>query len=127
LTINKAAQVAQPGDSIIVHAGEYRELVQPARGGTSDAVRIVYTAGAGEKVFVKGSERITNWVLQSGSMYKADVPNTLFGSRNPFSITISDPDGVFLPLKGTFFRILITNSNSGVGRVRDLKHIEPWI
>jgi hypothetical protein len=60
-------------------------------------------------------------------MYKADVPNTLFGSRNPFSITISDPDGVFLPLKGTFFRILITNSNSGVGRVRDLKHIEPWI
>ena len=40
LTINHATQVAQPGDSIIVHEGAYREWVQPARGGSSEATRI---------------------------------------------------------------------------------------
>ncbi|MEN3358005.1 MAG: hypothetical protein V7637_1987, partial [Mycobacteriales bacterium] len=32
-TINRAAELAQPGDSVVVHAGEYREWVRPRRGG----------------------------------------------------------------------------------------------
>ena len=36
-TINFAAQLAKPGDIIIVHAGTYREWINPARGGESDA------------------------------------------------------------------------------------------
>ena len=35
-TINQAAAVAQPGDTVVVHAGEYREWVRPRRGGLSD-------------------------------------------------------------------------------------------
>ena len=35
-TISCAARIAQPGDEIIVHAGVYRERVNPARGGESD-------------------------------------------------------------------------------------------
>jgi len=55
-TISAAAQVAQPGDVITVHAGVYRERINPPRGGESDAKRIVYQAARGEKVEIKGSE-----------------------------------------------------------------------
>jgi len=89
LTINKAAQVAQPGDSVIVHAGEYREWVQPARGGTSESARITYKAAPGEDVTIKGSERITTWQLQSGTVWKADIPDNFFGSYNPYTSTIA--------------------------------------
>ena len=39
-TIQHAADLAQPGDVITVHAGIYRERVSPPRGGTSDQKRI---------------------------------------------------------------------------------------
>jgi hypothetical protein len=88
LTINKAAQVMQAGDSVIVHAGEYREWVQPARGGSSESARITYKTAPGEIVQIKGSERITSWVLQSGNVWKADIPDAFFGSFNPFSMDV---------------------------------------
>jgi hypothetical protein len=59
-TINQAATLAQPGDIVTVHAGTYREWVKPARGGTSEADRIVYRVAPGEEVHIKGSERITS-------------------------------------------------------------------
>src|SRR5581483_10186307 len=51
----------QPGDTVLVHAGEYREWVQPRRGGLSATRRITYQAAPGEHVVVKGSERVTGW------------------------------------------------------------------
>ena len=35
-TISKAAQMASPGDTVIVHEGVYREQVDPKRGGLSE-------------------------------------------------------------------------------------------
>lgn len=61
LTIQRAAREAFPGDTVIVHEGEYREWVRPTRGGISDSCRIVYTAASGEHVVIKGSERIDCW------------------------------------------------------------------
>jgi hypothetical protein len=55
-TIQRAADLAQPGDTVTVHEGVYRERVNPPRGGHSDAIRIVYQAAPGEKVVIKGSE-----------------------------------------------------------------------
>ena len=55
-TIQRAADLAQPGDTVTVHAGVYRERVNPPRGGESDAKRIVYQAAAGQKVVITGSE-----------------------------------------------------------------------
>ena len=49
-TIQRAADLAQPGDTITVHEGVYRERVNPPRGGQSDAQRIVYRAAPGERV-----------------------------------------------------------------------------
>ena len=38
-TISRAAAIAQPGDTVRVHAGTYREWVDPACGGVSPASR----------------------------------------------------------------------------------------
>jgi alpha-N-arabinofuranosidase len=84
-TIAAAAQVAQPGDVIIVHAGTYRERVNPPRGGESDTKRIIYMAAEGEKVEIKGSEIVTNWVKVQEDTWKVTVPNSFFGSFNPYS------------------------------------------
>jgi len=84
LSIQKAADIAQPGDVITVHEGIYREGVNPPRGGTSDSERIVYLAAKGEKVEIRGSEIVKNWMKFSGTVWKAIVPNTLFTDYNPY-------------------------------------------
>lgn len=83
-TISAAARLAQPGDVITVHAGTYRERVTPPRGGESHAKRIVYQAAPGEKVIIKGSEVIRNWKRFQGSVWKVTLPNSFFGSYNPY-------------------------------------------
>jgi hypothetical protein len=89
-TINYAAQLAQPGDVITVHAGTYREWINPARGGESDAKRIVYQAASGEEVFIKGSEVITGWMKEKNQqgVWKVIIPNVFFGSYNPYQDSI---------------------------------------
>ncbi|MFT4166965.1 MAG: right-handed parallel beta-helix repeat-containing protein [Microlunatus sp.] len=87
-TINRAAALAQPGDTVVVHAGEYREWVQPQRGGLSNLRRITYTAAPGEHVVIKGSERITGWTRIEGAVWQVDVPNALFGDFNPYATEI---------------------------------------
>ena len=87
-TINQAAQVALPGDTVVVHTGVYRELVQPRWGGKSNTNRITYQAAPGEKVVIKGSEVITNWEpanLPGASVpvYRAVIPNSFFKEHNP--------------------------------------------
>ena len=84
LSINKAAAVAVAGDTIIVHEGEYREWVKPRNSGLSKLRRITYQAADGEKVIIKGSERIQNWEKVEGTVWKAVVDNQLFGEFNPF-------------------------------------------
>ena len=85
LTINKAASLAQAGDTIIVHAGEYREWVKPRNTGLSNTRRITYQAAEGEKVVIKGSEQIRDWEQFEGSIWKVVLPNDLFGEYNPYS------------------------------------------
>ena len=96
-TISAAAQVAQPGDVIIVHAGIYRERVTPPRGGESDTKRIIYRAAEGEKVEIKGSEIVTNWVKVQYDVWELTLPNSFFGRFNPYSDLIHgdwfDPKG----------------------------------
>lgn len=84
-TIQHAADVAHPGDTILVHAGIYRERVSPPRGGTSDTNRIVYEAAPGEKVVITGAEEAKHWVRVSGDLWKTTLPNTFFGNFNPYS------------------------------------------
>jgi len=89
-TINFAAQLAKAGDVITVHAGTYREWINPARGGESDTRRIVYIAAAGEKVEIKGSEVITGWKKEKGKegVWKVIITNSFFGNYNPYQDSI---------------------------------------
>jgi hypothetical protein len=89
LTINRAASAAVPGDTVLVHAGTYREWVKPVRGGTDENCRIVYRAAPGEEVFVKGSERITSWTREPTGIWKAELPNSFFGDYNPYALQVS--------------------------------------
>ncbi|PNR94324.1 right-handed parallel beta-helix repeat-containing protein [Petrotoga sp. 9PWA.NaAc.5.4] len=84
LTINKAAFIAMPGDTIIVHEGIYREWVKPKNKGLSNKRRIVYQAAKGEKVVIKGSERIQNWQHVEKNIWKCELPNSFFGNFNPY-------------------------------------------
>ncbi|WP_024747035.1 right-handed parallel beta-helix repeat-containing protein [Levilactobacillus namurensis] len=85
LSINRAAQVAQPGDTVLVHAGTYREWVDPKRGGLDDQHRITYQAVAGEHVILKGSEVVCDWQQVSPGIWKTAVANQVFGTFNPFA------------------------------------------
>lgn len=87
-TIGAAAARANPGDTITVHEGVYRERVSPPRGGTSDTSRIVYQAAPGERVEITGAEIVKGWVKVGGDVWKVEIPNTFFGRFNPYSDVI---------------------------------------
>lgn len=86
-TINRAAQAALPGDTVTVHAGTYREWVNPLNGGESEHKRILYRAADGEKVEIKGSELVTGWQKdkKAKGVWKVVLPNSFFGNYNPFN------------------------------------------
>lgn len=94
-TIQRAADLAQPGDVVTVRAGIYRERVNPVRAGLPGK-RITYQAAPGEHVVITGSEPVTHWVkldsfssssssLKPKDIWQATVPNALFGSFNPYT------------------------------------------
>ena len=83
-TISKAAEIAETGDKVIVHEGEYREWVKPNHSGYSNLSRIIYEAAEGEKVVIKGSERIQSWEKIEGSVWKVVLSNSFFGDYNPY-------------------------------------------
>ncbi len=96
-TIQRAAELAQPGDRITVRAGVYRERVNPPRGGLSNVRRIVYQAAPGERVVIKGSEVVRGWERVRGEVWRVSLPNTFFGPFNPYTNEIRgdwfDPRG----------------------------------
>ena len=98
--IQKAADVMQAGDTCLIRGGEYREKIIPPRGGISEEARITYKAYPGEMPVIKGSERVTGWVDQGGGVWRADLPDSFFGSakNNPYTLVaggacINNKDG----------------------------------
>jgi hypothetical protein len=83
-TIQHAANLAQPGDTVLVRGGVYREQVRPARSGTASA-RITFAAYAGERVTVSGANVVSGWSKHAGSVYKANQSWDLgFGNNQVF-------------------------------------------
>lgn len=84
-TIQHAAGLAQPGDVVTVHAGVYRERVDPPRGGTGENQRITYQAAPGERTVITGAEPLKGWTKVEHDTWKAVVPNSFFGAFNPYN------------------------------------------
>ena len=99
-TINRAAQLLQPGERVVIAAGTYRECVRPARGGTSPSRMISYEAAPGAKVYIKGSEVLKDgWQQEKVSesfngapgsgitTWRHELTNALFpDAYNPFAL-----------------------------------------
>lgn len=83
-TISRAAALAMPGDTVTVHAGIYREWVNPANGGT-ESERIVYESAGDGEVVITGAEPIPDWKDEGGGVWSAEVSNEIFAVRNPYS------------------------------------------
>lgn len=86
-TISQAAKIASAGDTVSVKDGVYREFVEVANSG-SGADKMITFRAAGSKVFVKGSDIVSDWVLVKGNIWKKT--NWLVNSQQVFA------DGVVL-------------------------------
>lgn len=96
-TISRAAALAMAGDTIIVHAGVYREWVNPSNGGTEEH-RIIYKSAGDGEVIITGAERISDWKSEGDSVWSTEIPNSIFSVRNPFEVELSGDwlfDGAF--------------------------------
>ncbi|AFL88061.1 Protein of unknown function (DUF1565) [Terriglobus roseus DSM 18391] len=120
-TINKAAQVLQPGERVVIAAGTYRECVRPMRGGTGATRMISYEAAPGAQVIVKGSEILKEgWEKESVAMgrgpqsgqvtaWQHELSGKLFpDAYNPFALASAPGDRSWLDTKsvdmGPYFR-----------------------
>ena len=82
--INDAAKIARPGDEVLVAPGIYREYVDPVNAGTEEAP-IIYRSTEPLGAVITGAEEIKSWLPYEGSMWMARIPNSLFGSYNPYT------------------------------------------
>src|SRR5687768_8382261 len=65
--IQRAASVAQPGDTVFVRAGTYRETVRPAKSGTETA-RITFKPYNNESVTISGADLVKSWSVNGGKV-----------------------------------------------------------
>ncbi len=87
-TIQEAANVAMPGDIVVVGPGVYREWVDPVTGGTEDAPITFHAQEAGQAV-ITGAEPLPKWTHVAGNIWTARVSNEIFQDRNPYTTLVS--------------------------------------
>lgn len=74
LTIQKAADVANPGDTVLVRGGTYHETVTLPRSGSVGAP-ITFAAFEGEQVTLSAGQLATGpWTSEGGGVYSTSLP-----------------------------------------------------
>ncbi len=86
--IQHAAEKARPGDTIRIHAGVYRERIDPPQGGESAECPLTFEAAGDGEAVICGSERVTHWCHEAGGIWRVDLPAAFFGGHNPFDTMI---------------------------------------
>lgn len=82
--INEAAQVAMPGDEVLVYPGIYRENVNPIHSGEKDA-RITYRSVEPLQATITGAETVKSWKKYKDNVWLVRINNSVFGSYNPYT------------------------------------------
>lgn len=104
-SIGRAAEVLQAGEKVIISSGTYREFVQPARGGKSNAEMISYEAETGASVVISGAAVFREeWVTSlspagqpfSHKLWMAPLKEDYFPGSNPFSIQNASEEDIDL-------------------------------
>ena len=85
--INDAAQIARPGDEVIVAPGVYREYVDPRFAGEEDA-RITYRSEQPLGAVITGAEDAKGWKKLESGVWEYRVLSSAFGSYNPYTTLI---------------------------------------
>ena len=75
-TIQKAAEVAEAGDTVIIHEGIYNEIVTPKNDGTPSKP-IIFKAAEGEEVSVSTMKEISGFVKYNDKLYCIDIPENI--------------------------------------------------
>jgi hypothetical protein len=94
-TVQCAADVAQPGDTIVVQPGIYRERVSPPRGGSSALLPITYKSAEPQGAILRGSVEWTPTQCFSPDIYFDTLDDGLFTDTsaidgpNPFRVPFS--------------------------------------
>jgi hypothetical protein len=108
-TLARASQSAQPGQTILIRQGVYREILRPANSGTAEHP-IVFRNYPSEAVTITGTEPVTNWHSDdAGVTFHAPLPvdlktgNQLFLEGEPLDqarwpVNQSD-DTLFFPTR----------------------------
>ena len=93
LTIQRAAEVLEPGEKVLIKSGIYREWIKPIRGGFGADKMISYEAAPGAEAIVRGSSLlISEWRLsqsprrRSMNVWETDLPEEYFAEDRPFSL-----------------------------------------
>lgn len=94
-TVQRAAEAAQPGDTVLVAPGIYRERVAPPRGGVAGKP-IVFRSVERHRAVIKGSDEWRpRWRHETGSIWSGEVDPAMFtdtshvDGANPFEIPLS--------------------------------------
>ena len=80
-TLQAAVAKLDPGDTLAIRSGVYRETIVFPKSGTSEKPIVVQNYN-GEKVVVSGCEPLTGWTRHEGNIWKAPMPWTLGLGRN---------------------------------------------
>ncbi len=96
-TIAKAAEMAGPGDTVIIRAGTYRETVVAKTSGTAQSP-IIFEAAPGAHVVLTGADHLTGWQQLSGGrpVYQVPWPHRFIG----WSKNMAHPDDEYHRLIG---------------------------
>ncbi len=115
-TIQAAANVAEPGDTVLIHSGTYRETVTPAHSG-APASPITYKPFGDGAVVVDGADPVSGFTATGNGVYQTSqdtwdlgegnnqvfvtdasnggTPTMLFEARWPNTLTLDPSNPVF--------------------------------
>ena len=80
-SIQRAASLAQPGDTVFMRGGTYRETVVPAHSGSAGQP-IVFEPYQNEKVTIDGADPVGGWAIAAGSTCQTTMPWSMGDGRN---------------------------------------------